>query len=78
MFSVEGRYFPNGLYAFTFASIQADRMDRPVEVHVDRTDQGQNQYYRPKQGKRANPTWHATAQPSNFVRRHLVKEGIPQ
>ena len=73
-FTVEGRYFPNPLYAFTFAQIQADRMDRPVEVHLDRTNQGQNQYHKPKLGERAAPTYHATAHPSNFVRRHLVKE----
>jgi hypothetical protein len=33
-FYVEGRYFPNSLYAFTFAQIQADRMNRPVEVQL--------------------------------------------
>jgi hypothetical protein len=35
MITVEGRHFPNTLYAFTFAGIQADRMDRPVEVRVN-------------------------------------------
>ena len=58
-FFVEGRYFPNSLYAFTFAGIQADRMSRPVEVHLN-------------EGGLFEKTWHATAQPSNFVRSHLV------
>lgn len=60
-FSVEGRYFPNSLWAFTFASIQADRMDRPVSVHRNF-------------GSLYEPTWESTAQPSDFVRRHLVRE----
>ncbi len=57
-FFVEGRHFPSLLWAFTFAQIQADRMCRPVEIQRDLYD-------RP---------WHSTAHPSNFVRRHLVKE----
>ena len=61
-FFVEGRYFPNSLWAFTFAQIQADRMNRPVEVESVDIDQFR--------------FWHATAQPSNFVRRHLVREGV--
>lgn len=74
-FAVEGRFFPNALWAFTFAQIQADRMKRPVEVHIDRTTKGQNMYYKPYLGVTAvSPTWHATAHPSNFVRRHLVTE----
>jgi hypothetical protein len=63
-FFVEGRHFPNSLWAFTFAGIQADRMLRPVEVHIK-----SNGYY--KVG--TDPTWHATAYPSNFVRSHLVR-----
>lgn len=55
-FIVEGRYFPDSLQAFTFAWIQADRMLRAVEVHT-------NVPGRP---------WHATAQPSNYVRSHKV------
>lgn len=69
-FSVEGRYFPNSLYAFTFAQIQADRMKRPVEVHT--YIRGQD--FRPPVTGRRSSTYHATAQPSHFVRRHLVKE----
>lgn len=65
-FFVEGRYFPNSLWAFTFAGIQADRMDRPVEVHVKAA-----QPHTVLRGHGAH-TWHATAQPSHFVRRHLV------
>lgn len=34
MFSVEGRYFPDAIQAFTFAQIQADRMKRPVEIRI--------------------------------------------
>ena len=67
-FAVEGRYFPNPLYAFTFAQIQADRMERPVEVHIKA---GQPTFV--LRGKRAH-TWHATAHPSNFERSHLVRE----
>jgi len=59
-FVVEGRYFPNSLQAFTFADIQADRMERPVEVHLNlsgtETHRG---------------TWHATARPDR--RRKLMK-----
>lgn len=62
-FSVEGRYFPNSLYAFTFAQIQADRMSRAVEVHIGKPLR--------KPGLHGS-SWHATAQPSHFVRRHLV------
>jgi hypothetical protein len=61
-FTVEGRSFPNSLHAFTFASIQADRMNRPVEVRVLHEE------------AKYLSDWHATAQPSNFVRRHLVKQ----
>mgnify|MGYP003136477971 CR=1 FL=1 len=72
-FAVEGRYFPNPLYAFTFAQIQADRMDRPVEVHL----RPETPHGRPYEQR---STWHATAHPSNYVRRHLVKEepGAPR
>lgn len=70
-FFVEGRYFPNSLYAFTFAGIQADRMDRPVEVHLHTPGQPPNISTGMKHKRE---TWHATAQPSDFVRRHLVKE----
>lgn len=66
-FIVEGRYFPNSLQAFTFASIQADRMNRPVEVWVGDESRPRPLSYFPS-------GWHATAQPSNFVRRHLVKQ----
>lgn len=67
-FSVEGRYFPNSLWAFTFALIQADRMHRTVEVHTNVPGAS-------KQGRHFKSiTWHATAQPSNSVRRHLVRE----
>jgi hypothetical protein len=65
-YSVEGRYFPNTLYAFTFAQIQADRMMRPVEVHFGITGREHCQ------GRKEKATWHATAHPSNFARRHLV------
>lgn len=58
-FSVEGRYFPNSLQAFTFAWIQADRMERPVEVHLNQVES----IY--------DGTWHATARPSNYVQSHL-------
>ena len=70
-FFVEGRYFPNSLYAFTFAGIQADRMDRPVEVHVT-TDVR----VEPRPLSWKSSSWHATAQPSHFVRRHLVMEPL--
>lgn len=59
-FFVEGRYFPDTLLAFTFAGIQADRMNRPVEVHLNE----------PKFG--TGRPWHCTAQPSNYVRSHLT------
>ncbi len=64
-FFVEGRWFPNSLQAFTFAQIQADRMDRPVHVHGG----GEERY--PIFGK--GRTWHATAHPENFRRAHLVR-----
>jgi hypothetical protein len=64
-FDVEGRYFPNSLYAYAFAEIQADLMDRPVEVHIKGF---------PHPVLKHKSTWHATAHPSNFVRRHLVTE----
>jgi hypothetical protein len=57
-FHVEGRYFADPLTAFTFASIQADRMDRPVEVQL-------NIPGRPME---------SVAHPSNFVRSHLVTQ----
>lgn len=63
---VEGRRFPNSLQAFTFAQIQADRMDRAVQVH----NGDPNFSY-------MDHTWHATAYPSNFVRSHLVRENSP-
>ena len=66
-FFVEGRYFPNSLFAFTFAGIQADRMSRPVEVHTKKPWSDAGRKPRPI-------TWHATAQPSNYVRSHLVTE----
>lgn len=59
-FVVEGRFFPNSLYAFTFAQIQADRMDRAVEVH--------NNY-----GSLWVSTWHATAHPEGYRRAHLQR-----
>lgn len=59
-FVVEGRFFPNSLYAFTFALIQADRMQRPVEVHNNH-------------GSLWDPTWHATAHPGNYLRPHMVR-----
>lgn len=61
-FQVEGRYFPDPLQAFTFAQIQADRMGRPVEVHIrDKYDN-------------LEASWHATAYPPNHVRAHIVKQ----
>lgn len=74
-FVVEGRYFPNPLWAFTFAGIQADRMDRPVEVHIDLGDYRVLPQDIPSNvvTKKLN-TWHATAHPEGYVRRHLVKE----
>ena len=57
-FHVEGRYFEDDLTAFTFASIQADRMERPVEVQL-------NIPTRP---------FVSRALPSNSVRRHLVTQ----
>lgn len=59
-FVVEGRYFPNSLYAFTFAQIQADRMDRVVEVHNNH-------------GTLWDPTWHATAHPEGSRRVHVQR-----
>lgn len=71
-FAVEGRYFPNSLYAFTFAQIQADRMQRPVEVHVDETPPidryANNQHHL--------STWHATAHPDRFRRNFLVPQPL--
>ena len=55
-FFVEGRWFDDPLTAFTFAWIQADRMLRAVEVRL---------------GGHTG-SWHATAQPSNYVRGHSV------
>lgn len=68
MFAVEGRYFPDAIQGFTFASIQADRMKRPVEVFLQRAP--------PVAGVTKQPShaYHATAYPSDYVRRHLVKE----
>lgn len=66
-FFVEGRYFPDSLQAFTFAGIQADRMGRAVEVRTQ-IKYGDTMY-NPGTGP-----WHSTAQPSNYVRRHLVRE----
>jgi hypothetical protein len=61
-FEVEGRFFPNSLQAFTFATIQADRMNRPVEVHVyDNTHRLVREHF-PKV-LRHKSTWHATAHP---------------
>ena len=79
-FVVEGRYFPDALLAFTFAGIQADRMRRPVEVHIrtGEIDEVMRQRLTECGKARKMTTWHATAQPSHFVRRHLVKEGVPQ
>lgn len=57
-FFVEGRYFNNTLWAFTFAQIQAARMGRPVEVRVEVAD----------------GPWHATAYPDNYKRAHVVKQ----
>lgn len=67
-FFVEGRYFPNPLWAFTFAQIQADRMERAVEVH------SAEEINIPRLLTRESATWHATAHPSNFVRSHLVAQ----
>ena len=69
-FEVEGRYFPNGLFAFTFAQIQADRMGRPVEVHV-RDKYDMRRMTIPSQ---RGPTWQATAHPANYKRHHMVKQ----
>lgn len=60
-FFVEGRYFDCPVEAFTFASIQADRMKRSVEIRLE-----------DKQGP-----YHGTAYPSNYVRSHLVRENSP-
>ena len=57
---VEGRYFPNSLYAFTFAQIQADRMQRVVEVHNNH-------------GSLWDPTWHASAYPTGYHRDHYLR-----
>ena len=57
---VEGRYFPNSLYAFTFAQIQADRMQRVVEVHNNH-------------GSLWDPTWHANAYPTGYHRDHYLR-----
>ena len=70
-FTVEGRHFPNSLHAFTFAQIHADRMDRAVEVHIREYLIGS--YWRAGAvPARRDSSWHATAQPSHFKRRHLV------
>jgi hypothetical protein len=71
-FFVEGRYFANTLYAFTFAQIQADRMNRVVEVHS--TNALPANSFSAVGGGHKSASWHATAHPSNFVRRHLVPE----
>jgi hypothetical protein len=68
-FFVEGRWFPDSLQAFTFAEIQADRMQRPVHVHY-----GEPNYA--VSGKGFN--WHATAYPSYYIRNHVVRENSPQ
>lgn len=67
-FWVEGRWFPDSLQAFTFAEIQADRMQRPVYVHVGKPTYELN-------GRGSN--WHATAYPSYHVRSHVVRENSP-
>lgn len=67
-FEVEGRYFPNSLFAFTFAQIQADRMQRPVEVHVH------DPYDQPLPVLKHKSTWHATAYPTGYIRSHVVKQ----
>lgn len=64
-FFVEGRWFPNSLYAFTFAQIQADRMQRVVHVHAG----GEESY--PLYGKGHN--WHATAYPEGYRRDHFLR-----
>lgn len=62
-FSVEGRYFEDSLTAFTFAGIQADRMDRAVEVRIPAFhDDG---LLRPG-------AWHGTARPESYRRLHAV------
>lgn len=66
-FFVEGRYFPNSLYAFTFAQIQADRMDRPVHVHTAPFEHGEIYH-------RNGSDWHATAHPENFRRAQVRRE----
>lgn len=70
-FEVEGRYFENSLHAFTFAQIQADRMQRPVQVHLH------DKYDQPLPVLKHKSSWHATAYPSNYVRSHLVRENSP-
>ena len=61
-FEVEGRYFPNSLQAFTFAQMQADKMDRPVDVHVyDKQWQIVREHF-PNMGR--TKSWHATAHPA--------------
>lgn len=67
-FAVEGRYFTDAIQAFTFAQIQADRMKRAVEVFLQRApDTASNT-------KSPSHSYHATAHPSNYVRRHFVTE----
>jgi hypothetical protein len=74
-FFVEGRYFPNSLYAFTFAQIQADRMDRPVHVVAGDPEWAthRDQYGRVLTTPGKSTNWHATAHPENFRREHLVR-----
>lgn len=75
-FWVEGRTFPDALQAFTFAEIQADRMQRPVHVHAGKPQyEAQGRGFEVR-GKGLN--WHATAHPSYYVRSHLVRENSPQ
>lgn len=64
-FFVEGRYFPNNLQAFTFAQIQADRMQRVVHVHENR----EKRYPIYHKGE----CWHSTAYPTGFRREHYMR-----
>ncbi len=63
-FVVEGRYFDDAIQAFTFAQIQATRMDRPVEVRLN-----VSQHTRP---------WHATAYPDGYERTLVRAKTAPK
>ena len=72
-FCVEGRRFPNLLHAFTFAQIQSERMDRPVEVHLEASPKAN--FFG---GTRHLPLYHATAYPPSHVRVHRVHTNEPR